>query len=174
MTTAQLEQWLTCAFSERAKGRAPALMRSFLKFFKMLKRIEPVKLGHLLWECPWIRTQGRRVDWYACTLQIDQDTASFFLKSRYSFTVDLKRKEFIGLRLFDFDGAQCIGYELAEWILAMLTAEMNKFLSAPERYNRSIARRLPFRYRLGKIRRKQVWEHQKGAVYRITCKVRKS
>jgi len=63
MTTAQLEGLLAYAFSEEKKGKARALMRAFLGFLKMLKRIEPVQSDpDLIWECPWIRTQGKRME----------------------------------------------------------------------------------------------------------------
>ncbi len=167
MTTTQLEQLLDYAFCEGKKdGRAPELTRAFLEFLKMLKQIEPVRSSpEIFWECPWIQTRGRRVDWHSCNMQIYQGVAYFSLKSRYTFAVDIKKKEFTGLRLVDFDGTPDAGYKLAEWLLAEFTSEIKKILVAPEQYNRSIARRLPYRYRLGKIQREQVWKHQTGKLF---------
>ena len=82
---------------------------------------------------------------------VQSDPDIIFLKSRHTFSVDLKRKEFTGLQLFEFDRTKGAGYELAEWLFAALTGEMQKLLSDTEGYNRSAARRMSCRYRLGKI-----------------------
>ncbi len=163
MTTARLERLLSQAFGEGAKDRSPALMRAFLGFLKMLKQVEPLE-SHpdRIWTCPWIRTQGQRVDWHSCRVQIYEEKAHFFLKDRYTFAVDLKSGEFTGLHLFEQGRKKDTGYGLAEWLLAVLKDETKRFLLDPERYNRSVAKRLPCRYRLGKIRRELVWKHQAG------------
>jgi hypothetical protein len=73
---------------------------------------------------------------------------------------------------FDLDSHEISGVSFREkelikffsWLLINVNHEVTAFLSDPEAYNRFIAEHLPFRKRLGKIKRIKLWENIKDGI----------
>jgi hypothetical protein len=70
---------------------------------------------------------------------------------------------------FDLDSHKISGVSFREkellkfcsWLLANVELEVTTFLSDPDAYNRFVAEHLPFRKRIGKIKRIKLWENVK-------------
>jgi hypothetical protein len=165
LSTAQLDDLSTASFHEGATDKAPVLTCAFRKLLQTLDRLEPIEVDpDVAWQCPWIRTKGRRAGWHECKIRIYKKTAHVSFRQQHAFAVNLQTGEWIGLRLYDHQGRKDAGYEFADWLLTALAKELGTFFSNPYQYNRRISQKLPYRCRSGKIRRKDLWTHQERKV----------
>ncbi len=90
-----------------------------------------------------------------------RDRLFFQLGNRLEFDVDLESGKFSGV-----DVAEDECRRLVLWLLDSIGGEVRRFLRDPDAYNRDIEHRLPLSRRLGRVRRRSLWERS-AEVHRL-------
>jgi hypothetical protein len=167
-----------------AEGTSRELLEQVRGLIALLGKIEPMVYGpDLLWSF-WIRTERGRLEdfadetefleagevesreelgnlwrleypdelqWWRLGIQHYQNRLFFRLSGKLAFDVELESAKFSGI-----DVAR--SGRLVLWLMGSAGAEILRFVSDPEAYNRELGHSLPLCKRFGRIRRRDLWE----------------
>ena len=125
MTRSQLKGLLDVSFQRGGKFPSKRLFSRFYQLLTTLRKVQPVESNSdTVWVCPWIRTKGKSPGWYETVVHLYGGKAYVTLDHRYSFSVDLKEKEFEGVFISESQREKDIGDELLEGWFAELKKEI--------------------------------------------------
>lgn len=159
MKTSELGILLQYPFHDSVNSRSPVFRKKFKAILRLLCGLKPETLDKtdVVWQCPWLRTEGRKTEWHRVTVQLYNGTAYVGFGARNSWNLNLGTGLFGGINIGEERKGFDPGGRFMRWFLAALEKEIKRFLAGPEKYNHFVEKSLPYRFRVGKILRKNLW-----------------